>query len=223
MVVLGLVILFLVCYHLAVPIPLEFGGFRATAGIAMAAAWIAAAAAVHYTRERWSESVADVGMGLASLGLCGLCVLFVPERPDTLAERYPIVFNALMLGWALSTATWTWFGCKHRYGGPAVLEPTIVTAGPGLARRFAFLTASLALVVGSVMAVWPRLPAIAVTDDSLSRVCAGLSVNLFLLWVMLWSGRKMHRLTFHALTVFCVASAACFLLARMLPFTPRFG
>jgi hypothetical protein len=61
------------------------------------------------------------------------------------------------------------------------------------------------------------------TDDSLSRVCAGMAVNLFFLWVMLWCGRQMHRMTFHALTVVSVASAACFLMARMLPFTPRFG
>lgn len=222
-VVIGLVVLFLVCYHLAVPIRSELGGFRATTLASVAAAWIAAAGAWLLVRDRWNAAVADVGMGLASLGMCGMCVLMVPEKPDTLAERYPVVFNALMMGWAGATACWTWLGCDYRYVGPPPAVLTLRTHGPAVARRFAFLTAALALVVSAVMAAWPRLPAIAVTDDSLQRVCAGLAANLFLLWVTLWCGRHMHRVTFQALTVVSVLSAACFLMARMLPFTPRFG
>lgn len=217
----GLIVILLVCYHLAVPIR-SGGGFRLTALLATLSAWTSAAAAFLHLRRRWSLSVADVGMALASLGCCGICTLLVPEDPVALADRYPMVFNALMFGWAISTLIWTWVGTRStlRVGALSTPQAQVIAS---VARRFAFLTAALALVVGAVMAVWPRLPAIAITDDSLSRVCAGLSANLFLLWVMLWCGRRMHRLTFQILTVLSVVSAAGFLTARMLPFTPRFG
>ncbi len=73
------------------------------------------------------------------------------------------------------------------------------------------------------MAVWPRWPAIAAMDDSLGRVAAGMAGNLFMLLVLLWSSRRVHRLTFQILTVLSVVSAAGFLTVRMLPFTPQFG
>lgn len=222
-VLLGLVLILLVCYHLAVPIALGSGGFRAATLLATSAAWIAAITTFVVARREWSVSAADTGMGLASLGLCGVVLLFVPAQPETLTERYPLIFNAMMGGLALATGLWIWLA---RFWAQQLDHRSAWTTAGRLvpvARHFAFLTASLALVLGAVMAVWPRLPGISVTDDSLGRVCAGVAVNLFLLLVMLWSSRHVHKFTFQILTVLAVASTAGFLMARMMPFTPQFG
>ncbi len=73
------------------------------------------------------------------------------------------------------------------------------------------------------MAVWPRWPGIAPTDDSLGRVAAGLAANLFLLLVTLWCARRLRRFTFQILTALTLISLTGFLFIRILPFTPRFG
>jgi hypothetical protein len=74
-----------------------------------------------------------------------------------------------------------------------------------------------------MMALWPRWPTVSATDDSFGRITAGVAANLFLLLVMLWCSRRLHKTTFQILTVLVVVSTAGFLLSRMLAFTPRFG
>ncbi len=220
---ISLVVILLVCYHLIVPFAAGPGGFRLTVLIATASAALAAFASFVLLRQEWSTHVAAAAMGLTSLALCGLATIVVPSQPVTLAERYPLVFNAMIVGFAVATGLWTHLASvwDQQLEGDQVRT----TTGQLIphAKRFAFYSAALALVVGAVMAIWPRLPSIAATDDTLGRVAAGLSTNLFLLLVMLWCSRRLHKLTFHILTLLTVLSTAGFLLARMLPFTPGFG
>lgn len=220
---ISLVVILLVCYHLTVPIAVGPGGFRLTVLIATTSAGLAAFACFVLLGREWSAHVAAAAMGLTSLALCGLPTMAVPSYPATLAEHYPLVFNAMIVGFAVATGSWTYLASvweRQLEGGQ--VRTTTVRLIPH-ARRFAFYSAALALVVGAVMAIWPRLPAIAATDDTYGRVAAGLSANLFLLLVMLWCSRRLHRLTFHILSVLAVLLTAGFLLARMLPFTPSFA
>ena len=73
------------------------------------------------------------------------------------------------------------------------------------------------------MAIWPRIPWIAIPDASVRGVATGFGANLFLLLVLLWCSRRLKRLTFHILTILALVSAAGFMMMRMYPFTSQFG
>ena len=165
----------------------------------------------------------DVAMGLTSLTVCALAVSLVPSRPALLAERYPMIFSATVIGFALGTVLWTWLSVSWEQR--AETEPGWTTRSPLIprAKRFAFLNAAMAVVVGMLMAVWPRLRGISATDDEFGQVIAGLAANLFLLLVILWSSRRLRRPTIYILTALALVSTTGFIVVRMLPFTPQFG
>ena len=73
------------------------------------------------------------------------------------------------------------------------------------------------------MAVWPRLPIIATMDDTLERVSGGFAADLLLLLTVLWSARRLRRVTFHMLAILVVLSCGGFIIARILPLTAKYG
>ena len=144
-------------------------------------------------------------------------------KATALAERYPMMFNAMIVGLTFSTGLWTWLSCvwDQQLGHPEAWT----TTGRLIphAKRFAFLSAALALVAGALMTYWPRMPSIAGMDHSFGRITAGFSAHLFLVLVMLWCSRRLRRVTFHLLTVLAVLSTAGFTIIRMVPFASRLG
>ena len=220
---IAVALILLTCYHLIVPVPPEWGGVRLVAVVATLSAGIAAPACFLLTAPTWSGRFADAGMALSSLALGGGALLLLPSRPISLTERYPMVFSALMFGLALAVVGCTWLATYPRRQSPASRTAAIAARLVPHAKRFAFLNAALALVAGGLLAVWPRLRWIAVSDASVGRMAVGFGVNLFLLLVMLWCSRRLRRLTFHILTILALVSTAGFMLMRMYPFTPRFG
>ena len=219
----ALTVLLLACYQLAVPVAIENHGFRFSAIVVSVSAGLAAWACLTLLQRFWSPNLADAAVSLASIALCGVAVSLVPSFPDSLAERYPVIFNAMMVGLALATAACTWLALRWRQR----LDDGLATLLGGRlifhAKRAAFLDAVLAVALGGLMAFWPRIPSIAVPDDTLGRVTAGFGANLFLLLVVLWSARRLKRMTFHVLTLLVVMSAAGFMIMRMLLYSPRFG
>ena len=221
--VIGLAVLLLACYQLAVPVVVGRLGFRGNGLIIAGSTALAALACFLLTSVAWHRGLAEVALALSALAFCGVATVVVPEEPRALAERYPMIFNAVLVGLALSLAFWTWLGQVWRQqlddGRPWTTAGRMISP----ITRFVFYNGAMALVVATTMALWPRWPGIAATDDSLGRVAAGLAGNLLLLLVMLWCSRYMRRSSFQILTVLTLLSAAGFLVARMLPFTPRFG
>ena len=221
--ILASVVILLASYHLAVPVALERGGFRLGALAVTVAGAVGAAACFAQVARAAAPKLGDAGMGLSSLFFCGLAVAVVPSRPQTLAERYPMVLNAMVVGLACALAGSTWVaslrGTRWRTSTVGALLGRLMPH----AKRFAFLNAVLALTLAWLMALWPRFRSIGVSDGSIGRITAGFGANLFLLLVMLWAARRLKRLTFHLLTILALVSAAGFMTMRMLPFTPQFG
>ncbi len=216
--VIGAALVVLTCYHVLVPVRLlswGYSGSRLAVGLsAVAGAW----ASFLLLARSWHEGLADAALGLSSLAMCGLAILAVPSGNTPLSDLYPMLFNAMIVGLALATGIWTYLGSLWRQqlaGGRAW-----TTSGHLIphVQRFAFLNAALALVAGALMTYWPRLPTVPAMDDTLGRVTAGFGAHLFLLLVMLWSSRRLHRLTFHLLTVLAVFTTAGFMVVRMIPF-----
>ena len=180
----------------------------------------------------WHAGLVDAAMGLCTLGLGSLATAFVPSWPVPLAERYPMLFTAMIVGFAAAAASWTYLaeawsaagapaggnGADPRDGMPIVAGGTPAATLIPYARRSAYLGAALALLVSIMMSFWPRLPGIAVMDHSYGRVLAGLGANLFLLWAMLWSARRLRRPTLELMTLLTAIMLLVFLAVRMMPF-----
>ena len=221
--VLAIVIIVLTCYHLLVPVRIMWGGFRGSTLSVFVSATVAAGGGFLLLARSWSDNLADAALGLASLSLCALAMLAVPSLPASLSERYPMMFNAMIVGLTLATGVWTWLSCVR---SPALDEGEPYTTAVQLiphAQRFAFLSAALALVAGALMTYWPRMHSISGMDHSLGRITAGFAAHLFLVLVMLWCSRRLRRLTYHLLTVLAVVSMAGFMIVRMAPFASQLG
>ena len=220
---IALALIIIVSYHLAVPIAVRPGGFRATLLIVAAGGICSATAAFVILARTWTGYLADAAMGLVSLSLCAAVVSAAPLRETLLASLYPVVFGAMMVGFAMTASIWTWLsGVWHQQLDNGKAWTTTGRLLP-YAKRFAFFNIALGLLVGSLLAVWPRIPGIAATDDTFAAVTSGLGANLFLLLVALWSARRIRRWTFHILALLATASTGGFVLARMLPFSSEFG
>ena len=219
-----LLVLLLTAYHLAVPIVPERLGVRGAALVASVAALIGAAAGFLLTAQRWSVPVADLSLGLLSLAQCAVAVAVLPGSGVSLTEQYPILLNAMVVGLAMAVALATWlalFWEQQLDGGAATTAGRMIPH----AKRSAFLSAVLALTLGGIMTIWPRLRAVGVEnlDASPTRLTAGLGGMLFLLLVLLWSARKLRRTTLHMLSVLVLFCAAAFMVVRMLPYSPLYG
>ncbi len=177
----------------------------------------AAAAMFALTARRWSVNLAELAMGLATLGAASTALLLVPSAPQSAEERFPMVFNALMAGLALMAGFWVWIGrvwAQQLDNGRAWTSAGRISK---LSAGFAFFVACLALINGSLIAAWPRLGPIGVFDDSLGRMAASVAGHLLLLLVVLWCGRTTGRLSFGVLAVLVGFSLVLLILTRAKP------
>ncbi len=221
--IIAVSVLLLVCYQLAVPTAVIPAAPRLTTLFVAIAACVGAWAVFRFLSRAWSGRLADAAMGLASLALCAFAVALVPEHPVLLAERYPLIFCAMIVALGLATAFWTWFSLERSPVSETAEAEAVAGRLASRAKRSAFRCAALATLFSVLLTVWPRLRGIATTDDTFSHMTAGIAADLFLLLVILWSSRHLRRLTFHILAVLTMLSTAGFVLVRMLPFSPGFG
>jgi hypothetical protein len=217
--VTALMILVLVTYVLVVPIRLGESGY----GLSMLAnglsAGVAALGLYLALRGWWNANLAGIAMGLTSLALCSFASAFVPSRIVTHDERYPMLFSAIVF--ALAGATGFWSFCSARIVGNHAQETDVRRTTAGTVNRFSIIVAGLALLISTMMAVWPRLPGITTMDDSFGRMTTGTASNLFLLLVLLRCSRGPLRPAFSILALLSALSAAGFVLIRMLPFAHK--
>lgn len=213
----------LTTYHLLVPITLPIGGATLPPAILAVSSVLAAISGLNLLRLKWSPYLADATLTLGSLTLCSLVMLFVPEEPAALADRYPMIFNAIMIGLTISAALCVRTAQLIARQSGARKAPLFETRLAAWLKRFAFFNAALALVAATMMAIWPQLPAIAAMDDSLGRVAVGTATNLALVMVLIWCSRRLRRSSIHALTVLALLATGAFVVIRMLPFASRIG
>lgn len=218
----GAALLLLVWYHivapidnLAMPLRVQYAVLAGAAAIAAAGAWAAS------ERIAWSGT-ADTAFALLTTALACAGLACLPSFPATMAERYPPVFNALLVVFSLAAAGWTWLA-ESVPAGQRRADDVDSASLTGPARRFAFVCVLLALTSGGMMSFWPRLRSIATADFTLGRVTAGFGGHLVLLLVTLWIARRVRTPAFTLLVPLALLAAAGFLLMRMLPYTPRFG
>lgn len=214
---LAIAVGFLILFHLLVPVR-TLGSYRVTLLITAVCAVGGSLSCFVMCDRSWSGGLGEAGFGLSTLALATLATLLVPSHAGPLVDRYPQLFNAMIVGFAVATGGWTWLSQVWEQQLTDGEARTTTGRLIPYVKRFAFFSAALAYLSGTLMAFWPRLPGIATMDHSYGRVISGFSANLFLLLVMLWASRRLRRATFHVLTVLVVMSGAGFMLVRMLPF-----
>lgn len=210
-------------YAFVVPMETTHFGLRLAALAGCAAALMGGVAGLSLARELHSGNLADGAFGLLAIAFGALAVSLIPSYPVSLVERYPVIFNAVIIGLALASAVCAVLA-RH-WTLRADLDPG--NEGAAMlrfhAKRGIFICGAAGVVIGGMMAFWPRLRGIAVSDFSLARVSAGFAANLLLFIVMLGCARMFLRPTYYALSGLAFVSAVAFMLMRILPFTPRFG
>lgn len=214
----SVLLILLICYELAsVPSGGVVSG-RLGALIISGCAGLSGAAVFSLLGLRWSVNLADAAMGLVTLGVAALGLTLLPSEPADAAARFPMIFNALMMAFAVMTWFWVWIGKVWRQ---QLDHGRAWTAAGRMAAnscpRFAFLAACLALSIGWLTAIWPRLRPIGVFDDSLGRVAASVAAHLTLLLAVLWSGRMTGRSSFGVLAILVVVSLVGVVVVRALP------
>ena len=219
----SLFILVLSCYHLLVPVGFLDSDPRLGSLIVALSTALSAVSCFAMYRRTEQVHLAEAAMGLATFALCHLASLSVSADHLPADDRYPLLFTATIVGFALSTALWVRLATLGRADRERSKTDSITARLYPQLTRFAFLSGALGLLASAVMAIWPRLATIATMDDTLGRVCAGFAANLFLLLTVLWSARRLRRVTFHALAILTVLSCGGFILARILPLTATYG
>ncbi|MCH8799972.1 MAG: hypothetical protein IH963_03595, partial [Chloroflexi bacterium] len=144
---LAITVILLSCYHLLVPVVIGQRGFLLSAAIVSVSGALAAWACFVLFLRTGTAYLAEVAMGLASFSICGLATLAVPSAPVILAERYPMIFNAIIVGLAAATGLWAWLASdqgRRRILGRVRGGADRLTSE---FKRFAFLSAALALLV----------------------------------------------------------------------------
>lgn len=209
--------------HLAL-LPVDAAPWKTPRWIAMALLnEICGAALLVLVARRWSAGLAEVGLWLISIGLASAAAAFIPAAPASAVDQYPMLFNAVMAGFVVASALWMWLA---NVWDQQLMDGTAWTTAGRLipdARRLSFLCGCLALLVGVLMALWPRFPAVASADDRLGRFAAGVAVNLLALTVFARCARFSRRTAFHMLAVLSVLSLLGFAAVRMLPFAASRG
>lgn len=209
--------------HLAL-LPVDSAPWRALRWIAMALLnGLSGAAVLVLVVRRWSAGIAEVGLWLISIGIAAAAAAFIPSAPASAVDQYPMLFNAVMAGFVVASALWMWLA---NVWDQQLLDGTAWTTAGRLipdARRMSFLCGCLALLVGVLMALWPRFPAVASADDRLGRFAAGVAANLLALAVFARGARFSRRTAFHVLAALSVLSLLGFAAVRMLPFASARG
>ena len=216
--VIGIILILLICLQITAP-PSRWGiGIRASALIACVCGLAVGASCFALLGRRWSTNLADVALGLTTLAAAALAVSVAPAEHETLGRRFPAVFNAIMIAFSAMSWLWAWLVRVWRQqvdGGRAAWT----SAGRlvPVCERFAFLVGCLAVLVGALMAIWPRLRSIDAADGSLGRVAAGVAGHLLLVLVLMWNGRVLGRSSFGVLAVLSVLSLILFITVRAQP------
>lgn len=213
----GLLQALVTCFQLVAPTE-DPWGYRGNAAASAVGGAVSAAAVFWTVGRRWSANRADIGMGLATLSVVSAVVMAVPSGAVVLGERFPMVFNAMMAGFGIMTGYWIWISkvWRQQIGADGAWTATGFMAPR--CERFAFFAAAMALVCGSLMALWPRFRPAPHPDDSLGRFAAAVTVHLILLLVLLYGGRVTGRASFGAMVLLVLASLIAFIFIRSQPF-----
>ncbi len=214
----GFCLILLACWQFVAPTHFATGGFRLQPLVVAVTCLPAAAAMFTLSHRRWRPGLADVAMGLLTCGVAGVALLFLPSRPRELAERFPLILNAIVIALGVLVLFWVWIHGVWEQQLDSGAAWTTAGRLRGLAGRFAFTTALMALAAAWLMTVWPRLPQVAGRDAEIGRMTAGIAGHLLLILGAMLSRRRWKRSAFAVIAALAVLSLVGFVVVRVSDF-----
>jgi hypothetical protein len=160
--------------------------------------------------------MAELGCGLLTLSLCTLALLLVPAAPERLDERFPLIFNALIVGCAAAAGLWIWL-CRAWRQQLLPDGRAWTTAGRMIpvVRRAAFLASALGIVFALRMGMWPLNGRS--RDDGAGRIVCALAAMALLLLVVVRAFKVTGRPAYRSLILLSVFSMFVFATVRYWP------
>lgn len=217
---LGMFILLGCCLLLVFPAPA--GLFRsAVPGIVFALAALVASISVFTVANRhWRLGLGELAVGLLTLAICFAVLAAVPGRPEALSDRFPLLFNALVLGCAVSTVFWIWLAGVWEqqlddHGRPWTTAGRLVP----IAKRASFMAGCFGVLFAFQMGIWPVQLQVHTLDHSAGRLVWGIGGLVLLLAGVIMGYLRTHSRAFRTLITLNFVAIMLFALVRILPYT----
>jgi hypothetical protein len=142
----------------------------------------------------WSRTVAELSLALWTLSLAGLAATTAQQviSPRASIEQLPAVHTGVVAGLAGASLLWFWLARLWRQQLRDGRAWTTTGRMIPLAERVGFMAASLAVLVGAKLAMWPRMQ-YGSADNSFVRLVVGSVTYGSLMAICLWAGRPLRR------------------------------
>jgi len=216
---LGMFVLLMGCLLLMVP-ALAGSFVGVWPGLLCAAAVLIASVAVFaVANRRWTPQLGEIAIGLLTMSICFAVLMFMPRRPAVLTERFPLIFNALVFGCALSACFWIWLGGVWQQqlddqGRPWTTAGRLVP----LTRRGSFIAAAFGVLFALQMGLWPIMDQVASYDNSIGRILWGCGALAALMASAAWGYVKTALPAFRTLVTVSGVAFVLFGFVRALPY-----
>ncbi len=142
----------------------------------------------------WSRTVAELALSLWTVSLAGLAATTAQQviSPRASIEQLPAVHTGVVVGLAGASLLWFWLAGLWRQQLRDGRAWTTTGRLIPLAERVGFMAASLAVLVGAKLAIWPRMP-YGSADNSATRLVVGSVTYGLLMGICLWAGQSRRR------------------------------
>ncbi len=184
-----------------------------------AAVLIASIAVFTVANRRWTPRLGEIAIGLLTLSICFAVLVLLPRRPAVLTERFPLIFNALVFGCALSACFWMWLGGVWQQqldeqGRPWTTAGRLVP----LTRRGSFIAAAFGVLFALQMGLWPIMDQVASYDNSIGRILWGCGGLAALMAAAVWGYVRTALPAFRTLVTVSGVAIVLFGFVRALPY-----
>lgn len=175
----------------------------------------AGGAALSLTGRKWDENLADVGLGLITVGIVSLCLIWITPPPRPSAAYFAAIFKVAVVGLAISTLFWHWlvkvWDQQLDHGQAWTTAGRLIPS----ARRVGFLAGATGVLVSTELAFWPTFPAVTGLEHPTAwGWVSGIGVQVLLalsLWV---AARVTRKTTLGWLLLFTLIATGAFILVR---------
>lgn len=218
---MGLIICAIATFLLVFPASAGAQSPRITAIIVALTAGVAAVCAFVSGHRTATTRLGDLGFGLMTVSLVAVVLSFLPSEPQRLEDRFPLIFNAMLVGCALATSLWLWLA---RVWDQQLFSDgrAWTTAGHMIpaARRSSFLAASVGALFAVQMGIWPLSTPL--DDNTLPRLLFGAGGIVLLIAVVVRGYLQTRWPAFRSLIMLSGFALLVFGFVRFLPHTPFF-
>jgi len=200
--IVGVVTLILCCVHV-VTVSATVSAFVAGVGI------------LAMINRRWEENLADLGIGLISVGIASLPLLGVAIPEHVAAPWFANVFARLVIGLAIATVFWHWLASVWDQQLDNGRAWTTTGRLIRIVQRVGFLCGAAGVLVAMQLAFWPRFPGVQGLENTVGRWLWGTSAHVLLMGALTFAALRARKATLAWLWTFAAASLVAFVLIRL--------